>query len=493
MTFKLPPSIPGEDVRELHRASVAGGQDNMPYPTQVVAEADQMICLRRIDESGCLMTPWSVNGAGRLMTPTATLMERLLPYRLPLELARGKINQVRGQAADWLMGGLQMPSALAEEIRQATLSFCQAVADFPAPQADLQAQAALSDGFRASENLVREYMQQVFSIRHQRQDKFDTAFAVRLGRSPPSAELGDTLTRSFNAVAVPFSWKDIEPNEGEYIWEPFDALVNWATTFDLPIIGGPLLDYTAASLPEWFLRYERDVGILSGYLCDFVELVLKRYQGRITTWQLHAAANLCPLWPLSDEDLLWLTVRMVEAARYIEPGNDLIVGLGQPWGDYLRERDHTHSPFVFADTLVRAGVKLAALDLELLMGVQPRGSYCRDLMEASRILDLYALLGVPIQVSLGYPSLAGADSLADANLQAAGGHWRDGFTPEVQADWASAFGALAVCKPYVRAVHWATWSDAEPHQFPHCGVVDAGGNPKPALDRLRAIRSEHLK
>ncbi len=47
------------------------------------------------------------------MALSATLMERLAPYHLPLELARGKINQVRGQAADWIMGGLMMPSGRA--------------------------------------------------------------------------------------------------------------------------------------------------------------------------------------------------------------------------------------------------------------------------------------------------------------------------------------------------------------------------------------------
>ena len=35
--------------------------------------------------------------------------------------------------------------------------------------------------------------------------------------------------------------------------------------------------------------------------------------------------------------------------------------------------------------------------------------------------------------------------------------------------------------------------DAEPHLFPHCGLVDAQGQPRPALARLRALREAHLK
>ena len=82
--------------------------------------------------------------------------------------------------------------------------------------------------------------------------------------------------------------------------------------------------------------------------------------------------------------------------------------MSQPWGEYMARAEHTYSPFVFADTLIRAGLKLAALDVEWVMGVTPRGSYCRDLLDASRVLDLYAMLGTPLQVSLAYPVGGGA-------------------------------------------------------------------------------------
>ena len=103
------------------------------------------------------------------------------------------------------------------------------------------------------------------------------------------------------------------------------------------------------------------------------------------------------------------------------------------------------------------------------------------------------MLGVPLQVGLAYPSAAGADALADPALSAAAGHWRDGFTPEAQADWAAEFTALAVCKPFVKSAYWSHLTDAEPHQFPQCGVLDSAGRPKPALARLRQFREEHLR
>ena len=196
---------------------------------------------------------------------------------------------------------------------------------------------------------------------------------------------------------------------------------------------------------------------------------------------------------LADEELLWLTVRLAEVVRRIDSGLEIILGVAQPWGDYLANQEPSQSPFVFADNLVRTGLKLAALDLELFMGVTPRGSYCRDTLEVSRLLDLYALLGTPLQVTLGYPSSAAADPHADVDQQAAAGYWRSGYTPDAQADWARTFSRLCVCKPYVRAVHWTHFADPQPHHFPNCGLVDASGSLKPALAALAALRAEHLK
>jgi hypothetical protein len=227
-------------------------------------------------------------------------------------------------------------------------------------------------------------------------------------------------------------------------------------------------------------------------MCDYVETAVKRYKGRIRTWQLTAGSNASNLLGLGEEELLWLTVRIAEAARQCDPTVELLVGIAQPWGEYLVGQVRNHSPFVFADTLIRSGLNLAALDVELVMAVSPRGSYCRDLLEASRLIDLYSLLGVPLQITLGLPSSAGPDELASAELSVDAGRWRDGFTPEVQAEWADAFARLALCKPPVRSVLWTHLSDAEPHLFPASGLVDAQGKVKPAMKRLELLRAAHL-
>jgi hypothetical protein len=493
MIFELPPNLPADCAQELDRASVAGGQDGMPYPTHAKVEDGRLLLMRDVEESGSLLAPWQVDGLGRFMVSSATLMERPAPYNLVLELARGKINQVRCQAADWLMGGLLMSDALSQQIRQATRAFGQVIAELPAVTTYNQAEVALAEAYQAAHLLVESYVRQVFQVRHSRQPRLEATLACRLQGAEPQGESAQALAGAFNAVAVPLPWREIETSEGNFDWGPHDRLVEWAVQNGYKVIGGPLIDFSGRNLPDWLWERESDLLGLNSMLCDHAERVVRRYQHAIRTWQLTAGSNCAGVLAMRDEELLWLTVRLAETVRKLNPALEVSIGLAQPWGDYLAEQEHTQPPFQFADTLLRTGVKLGSLDLEVVMGVGPRGSYCRDTLDLSRILDLYALLGVPLQVTLGYPSQAEPGPHADPDQRPGAGWWRAGYTPDTQADWANIFTSLALCKPFVRSVHWTHFTDAAPHQFAGCGLFDAEGRIKPALQELTRLRSEHLK
>jgi hypothetical protein len=492
ISFQLPAGLSRDAARQLERACVAGGPDNMPWPTEVRVEPEQLQVRRAVDESGYLLVPWEVGEMGRLMGSTATLMERPYAYSLPVELARGKINQLRGQAADWQAGGLQITEDVDRRIKEVGLAFGRAAVRTPPEKGTAKAQAALTQAYQIAQDLVRLYREQVFQIRHTRQPKLDSGLECSVGTSIPG-ELNDEFTRTFNGICIPFSWSDVEPETGNYRWQPQDDLIAWAETHGLPVTAGPLINFASMKLPAWLWLYERDLQSLASFMCAFVETTVRRYKGQIRRWQLTAASNSTSILSLGEDELLWLTVRLAEAARQVDPNLELIVGVTQPWGEYMALEDRTHSPFIFADTLIRAGLNLLAVDLEMVMGPTPRGSYCRDPMELSRLLDLYALLGVPLRLTMGYPSSNGRDLRADPEQSLQGGYWRGGFTPETQAQWAEAFVTLALCKPFVQSVQWTHSFDAESHLFPHCGLVDTAGRVKPVMHQLRALRESHLR
>ena len=58
---------------------------------------------------------------------TTTLRESDQPYRLLVELARGKLNQVRVQTAEWEGIGLRLPKGFQESLNEVTTEFARAL------------------------------------------------------------------------------------------------------------------------------------------------------------------------------------------------------------------------------------------------------------------------------------------------------------------------------------------------------------------------------
>jgi hypothetical protein len=490
MTFQLPPGLPHDVAQQLQWSCLAGGPDNMPWPTALSMQGGVLTLTRQTEESGHLVAPWPVAGAGQLAGTSATLMTRQQPYQLLVELARGKVNQVRGQAADWQAGGLQIPPDLADRIRQTAHLFGKAVCAGNAADTVALCNPALAEAYQAAADLVRVYVNQVFHIRHQRQDRL--SLGCRLGPAVLDEGMGTLFKGAFNRAVLPLSWHQVEAEETVYNWDQSDQMLDWAEDNQLDVTAGPLVDFSSSQLPAWLWLWEQEIPSIATFMIRYVEAAVRRYRSRIRRFQVTAASNWASVLGLSEDNLMELTFRLVEAARNVDPTVEVVIGITQPWGEYMAVADRTYSPFIFADNLIRTGLNLSGLNLELVMGARGRGSYCRDLLESSRLLDLYALLGVPLQATLGYPASAKVDPDGDPELSADAGWWRGGYLPEAQADWAAAFGELALCKPFVQAVQWAHFCDRDPHQFPHCGLVDHDGQVRPALAALRKLRTDHV-
>jgi hypothetical protein len=492
LTFLLPESLSPAGVRELKRACVAGGPDSMPWLTSTEVKDGQLIVSRKAEESGFVLAPWEVPDAGLLMGATTTLMEREVPYEFEIEMARGKVNQLRCQAEEWRAGGLNVSAEVEEGIRKASVSFGHAALKQGQKQAGKEAREALVSSYRAAHDLASEYICQVFRVRHEQNPALESGLGCRL-TALPKPELLPVWGDAFNHLEIPFSWRMIESSEGTFRWDDQDALVDWADEHSFPVTAGPLIDFSSFHLPLWLAGWGHDPERVARVAVDYVVAAMKRYRDRIRRWYLVTAANNASMFSLTEEDLLRLTIGIGQAARDFDPDCELVLGLAQPWGEYLAIEDRAQSPFLFAETLLRADLNLAALGIEIVMGVTPRGSYCRDLLETSRLLDLYALLGVPLRVTVGYPSSPAVDRNADPELTVASGYWRGEASPAPQGEWAASFTSLVLCKPYVQSVHWVHLADDTPHRFPNCGLIDSAGKPKPALESLRSLRQQHLR
>lgn len=491
MLFQLPTGMTESGYDALPDSFVAGGHDRSPTTTQATVMNDRLLLEREAGESGPVYIPWEVPKFGRPMGYTGTLMERVRPYQLPLELIRGKINSVRNQYADWLTGGLT-PSPLVEEtLKKAIRGMNQAILD-AGKLDEVAAAQTLSTAYLAAEQMVDAYQDQVFRIRHIRQPKLDATLSTRLSRVP-SKGLDDVYRLTFNTVTIPLTWRQIEPSQSNFNWDEIDALVAWATDRNFRIHAGPLVDFSSHGLPDYVLKGDNDPVTLKSLISDYVETVVNRYRGKIQRWTITTGANGTNVMKLTEEDLIRLSAMAADAAWQIDSNLALNLGVALPWGEYMSRPPYEFSGWVYADTLLRAGLPFSGIDIEMFFGAGPRVSYARDMLDISKQLDMFGMLGSPIYVSTAFPASTHPDPLAlRAEPLGSNGVFKD-FTSNMQAEFAGQFASVVLCKSFVHGLIWDHFCDADAHRFANAGLVDSKNMIRPALDRLREIRDQHLR
>ncbi len=494
MSFLLPNPLSGAAAVVLGEACVAsvGYHDMTPGPTTVSITDGLLTLTRPQNESGYLIVPWPIDPFGTLVVTTTTLRERGEPYRLLVELARGKLNQVRTQTAEWQSIGLRTATDFDRAVAEASRQFGHAVLTPNGQEADTLATRVLEQAHALADRLARDYTSQMLATRHKAEGPIETRLAARHKRPLRSAAI-DEYCRVFTAASVCICWADIEPNEALYDWTESDAAVAAACSAGLPVTIGPVIDLAPGMIPAWASGWATDLPTLAACMCDFLETAINRYKGDVHRWVVCAGFNHADALGLQDDDRLRLAFRLFEAAAQVDSSLDLILSVAQPWGEYLVDEEQTISPITFPDDLVRAGVRLSAVELEVRAATRPRGSMPRDLLDTARLFDVFGMLGLPLDVVLSLPSSDEPDREA---LKQGQSLWKPGWlsrpSPEGQAEWGASLVALALCWPQVCTVTWDHWSDAEPHLVPHGGLLDGSDQPKPLLTRLRTLRTSHL-
>lgn len=486
------PDLAGR-VPDLRKAYVTG-LDRTPSRLAVEIRQNLMICHRDSAESGRLFVPWPVPGRGTPVVGTATLAERPEPYHLSVELARGKLNDVRNQLADWRQMGLRTPPELNALLSRAQAAFVKAAlsASDPSTTAYEASQASLALSWEAGELLTETYTAQVLQTRLAGSSKLPTQFAGVLEGDPKASPWSANWGQSFNAARVSVPWRSLAPSEGVYRWDQLDAQIQWCRKQHLSYQAGPLIDFRPGALPDWIWLWEGDFEPILGLVVDFVRAAVLRYRGKVPVWHLIHRTATTEVLGLSEEEQIRIAARAIQVARQADPGAQFTVGLDRPWAEWMGGSPFQLGPLHLADYLVRADIGLSGLALEIAPGYSPPGSQIRDLFDFSKLLDLYALLNLPLHLWLTSPSSSGPDPKADPATRVDPGQWAAPPDEASQMAWAAAWVSLAVAKPYVRSVGWGQTSDASPHLYPNGGLYRTDQSPKPVVSWIQKFRSELL-
>jgi Glycosyl hydrolase family 10 len=490
--FRLPSNYPAQRPADYHKAYITG-LDRTPGQVGVELRNGLMTCHRDTAESGRLFVPWAIEGYGTPIVGTATLAERPAPYTLPVELARGKLNDIRNQLADWTQMGLRSTPELEQVLSEARQAFIRsATSTDRIDECAEAAQICLQLTSRAGNLLLEAYTAQIFQSRLTATTRLPTHLGCFLEGLPQKLPASIDWPATFNSCQMSVKWNQIAPSEGQYRWDILDAQLAWCRRNNLTIEAGPLIEFRQGALPDWIWLWSGDAETIGGLVADFVRQTVTRYRGKIPLWHVVHRAASGEILGLSEEDQIRIAARAVQVARQSDPSAQLTIGVDRPWAEWMGSSHFQLGPLHLCDYLLRADLGVSGVAIEIAPGFSAPASHLRDLFEFSKLLDLFSLLNVPLSVWMALPSADGPDPNADPNVRIESTQWPATIDESVQASWGAKWLALAVAKPFVRTISWLQASDAAPHLYPHAGLIRPDLTPKPLHAWLRMLRKEML-
>jgi hypothetical protein len=484
----------GKPLTEQHAHwAYFAGIDGNPWRSQARLADGGLNIERDTSDSGSLNIPWCVEGYGLVTLATATLCERERPYLLPVELARGTINRIRNQMADWETAGLETPESIKARLSEALSSLALAATSQDDPTVACQhAEACLRVASDVIDQLSAAFVEQSLQIRHRQMPKLATLFGVDLGGKSLDAATAGAVAKGFNTGQVPLCWRNVESRQGEYDWTLSDAQIDWCGKNGLKVCSGPLLRLDPGAMPDWLYLWEGDFESIKSLVEKYVEATVKRYVGKVNIWQCASKINVGSTLSLSDEQKLRLAAHTIEVIRSIDERAPVIISFDQPWNEYMAHTSHDMSGLQFADTLVRAQLGLAGVALEMNLSYHPGGSLPRHALDVSRLIDHWSQLSLPLVVSLTIPSSSEPPEQSRPTAAVIADEASGGLSCESQRRWVDAVVPALLAKPSVQGIIWNQLRDRHTHGLPHGGLFDGEGQAKPALATLTALRQEHL-
>jgi hypothetical protein len=223
--------------------------------------------------------------------------------------------------------------------------------------------------------------------------------------------------------------------------------------------------------------------------CDAAVALVRRYSDRIATWELVPPV----LGGMLTERHVMPIVATAQAVKEARADVTLVLWPGDFFAPRIAPPKESSGPgFVrgAVPVYLRCRALTQAIDALAVALYWPNG----DLLQLARTVDMVARLGRPVHlVCAAVPSRWQIDPRSrlgrSTEFVSGLGFWRHPWTPDVQAAYATGLAQLARAHPAVNILEWLDFSDAAPHEFPHAGLLDAAGQPKPLHEQLIAARA----
>ncbi len=446
--------------------------ERTPYQVKSRIENGILICQTATPESLRVQVPWALPGQDPVILGTSTLPARPEPYLLVLELARGRLTELRhffqeGHA----IGSKPVPKPLVD----AHNIFVQAVLC----RDDVARCAALATrSLELSLIVARNHLAKIVVPAVSDPILSEKLCLDITGVPETDPRLGWAFTHT-SACRIGPVWRELMPLENKIDWASWELPVNLAHESGVKVHAGPLIDFSEAGLPTWLSRYD-DVVQLSRVIANYVYYVVRNLKHKVDVWHVVRRPAMGVVNGLTEEQQIKISVAAIQAVAQAAPDAEVVVDLTTPWAEWLSHGGFELGPLHLADTLARADLGLTGIGLELALGYHAPGSHRRELIDIAKMLDLYQLVNLPLHLNFAIPSQIQAlsgNSRPD-QITSDPRQWPRGCEEKDQAEMALNVMRLAASKPFVHTITWSRLCDDLPGEFQHSGLFDQQGQPK---------------
>lgn len=463
--FDIPEDWELEDcqARTVHVVGI----DGIPWPCRVSREGRTLIIQRNRDESGHVFVAFPFQEFGEIVVSTGTLPESPQSYCLVTELARGTANRLRNQVSVWEEGGLKIPAEVHELTSEAVKLLGMAIGQSDKKSKSETAKNSLEKSMAAMFQLSKQFGAQIVPVRRQQATEARFWMATFCGR-------GEQMGPSVNCEIA-----DLTQLPADQVKQAPEK----------PTILGPLLDASPNGMSGKLLALDdfeaRKAQVLGGAREIFKDLPP-------TVKLVHAVSGLNGTGHrhLSYSQQLQLTIELIQTIEDSSAELPLMVSFDFPWAERLAWSVGGTHPLQIADSLLRRGVRISMLGLDINLDYWPGGSAIRDPLQWIELLDIWSQLGLPLVICLRCPSgdrvAPTAETGSDVNF------------PRLAVEDSQRFELLRtvipmlIARPIVHGIVWQQWSDGDDSRFPGGGLVDEQGKEKLSLEFLRQLRTDWL-
>lgn len=483
--------LPNEVAATIHIV----GLDGIPWPCKVNWTDTALTVSRNREESGRTYIGYQTEKFGRLMICTGSLLANH-DYDLLAELARGTLNRVRNQISTWEEGGLTIEDGIRQNISKATKYLGNALMSSNVGQRDNLARQSVDLALDAVFELSRAFGEQVASYRqsHPEVDRCwiactapeslvlegyfeqDTVAPVA---NQNSSEAPQTQNVSEWLVDIPSeSFEQVRVNPSQLV----DSL---GLPVSRPMIVGPFLDASPGGMNQSLIECD-DFRARRSMVLNSMRNSVKLLPSNVSILHLVSGINGLGHRHLNYAQQLQLTVEMLNLLSELEIPPRAMISFDFPWAERLAGAVGGIHPLQVADSLLRQGVQVSYIGLEMNLDYGTTGSAFRDPLQWIDLVDVWAQLSVPLVLCLRMPSGVSSEVPPQkGNLVCRPG---EGMTDEQRIEMLQTVLPMMAARPMVAGLMWQQWSDVGDTRFPFGGLMTQEEVKKPVLDMFHQLR-----